>query len=749
MHAWQWFALICALCWACQTEPPAPDPERPVEVPALPERILFAAPDGAGDACSQGERCTITRAKELAASLSAAADGDVAIELAAGTYRLTEPLRFGPADSGKHGYSVIWRASPNARPVLSGAIRITAWTLIDPEQHLWRAELPPDTRSRQLYVNGERAPIAQAEPPVALEGGADGYSAADETYATWRNPSALEFVYPGGAGDWTEPRCRVAAISGKHITMAQPCWKNLIDRPLLLPPAYELVSLSPSTAPARIENAFELLQPGQWYLDEAETALYYRSDGRSSLDELDIELPVLEQLVVGEGRLDEPVHDLLFQGLDFAYATWNAPSSGLGFAELQANLLFTQGIDEPPQGTCELSRPRGSCPFGAVTRAPGNISWHAARRVRFVRDRFEHLGAAALVFEYGSQFNVIEGNVLHDISGNGIVLGDTNDPHPSDVGADERELLTHNTIANNLISDVGAEYRGAVAILLFFTQHSAIRHNEIHDVPYTAISSGVLAGHADVPDAPDTTTNINGDNEISSNLIYRYLTIMNDGGAIYLEGHQHETVRGRDGRIDSDASYAHGLMVSGNVVYDQTGSGNAFYDDIGSQWITWSGNVQWHGPAANGGCVPIGHIKFIDNYYSDVLRNFGCGEPVDTRYERNTEIPSQPRARDLPRDIVSGAGLEPDFQDLLAEEPPRVAYAKPAYGRAASDTAVLITGRGFTADAAVAWGEMPALRVERWSSNFVVATAPAGAELSRLRVTTARGSAEAASLPTH
>ncbi len=59
---------------------------------------------------------------------------------------------------------------------------------------------------------------------------------------SWRNPSDIEFGYPGGAGywsletggqgAWTEPRCPVASISGTTITMAQPCWNNSNDRVL-------------------------------------------------------------------------------------------------------------------------------------------------------------------------------------------------------------------------------------------------------------------------------------------------------------------------------------------------------------------------------------------------------------------------------------------------------------------------------------------------------------------------------------
>ena len=527
----------------------AAEPESsPIQAPSA----FYAEPDGDGDECSEAVPCSILVAKRKVQQLPRDSDADVTVELADGVYRLTEALHFAASDSGTNGHKVIWRARVGAHPLWSGAIRISDWTLHDAEKNIWKAEVPRDARTRQLYLDGTRLPVAQGVPPVALRGnGSGGYDAGDETYSKWRNPDQLEFVYPEGSGDWTEPRCRVGSVDGTRLTMSQPCWNNATNRPTsLLPeppkveggrarlaePAVELPSLNPADIPARIENAYELMQVGQWYLDIRQSALFLRVPPSVELSAADVELPVLEQLVVGEGSLDEPVHDLEFQGIEFAYATWNAPSTPVGFAEIQANLTVTGAVGAPPQGTCSFSMPAGTCPYGAYSRQPGNVMWHAAKRVAFVGNRFQHLGAAGIVFEYGSQGNRIEGNLFQDISGIGVMLGDSNDPHPSDVGADEREINTDNLIANNLISDIGAEYHGAVGIMLFSTQQTVVRNNEIHDVPYTGISSGAVAGHADVPSSPDTTTNVNARNQISHNVIYRYLATLSDGGAIYLEG---------------------------------------------------------------------------------------------------------------------------------------------------------------------------------------------------------------------
>ena len=81
---------------------------------------LYASPTGTGTACSAAAPCSITQAQSSVRSMTAAMSGDIVVQLAGGTYRLSAPLVFTAADSGTNGHTVIWQAAPGAD---AGAVR--------------------------------------------------------------------------------------------------------------------------------------------------------------------------------------------------------------------------------------------------------------------------------------------------------------------------------------------------------------------------------------------------------------------------------------------------------------------------------------------------------------------------------------------------------------------------------------------------------------------------------------------------
>jgi hypothetical protein len=748
---------------------------------ADPVASVYAAPDGSGHRCSSAAPCSITTAQQAVRHTRAGHAGAVQVILGDGTYRLAAPLDFDAADSGSPGHPVVWTAARGAHPILSGATRVRDWTPSSPAG-AWSASVPAASASRQLYVDGTEAPVAQATPAQlhfagGWKGSAAGYDLAGDPVAlaffSALTPAQLrqvEFDYPGGNGQWTDSKCRVQSLSGTSLTMDEPCWKDVTDRADFSQASGTLPAMSTSQMPTSIQNARSLLHPGQWFLDQPGHTLYFDPLNGAKPDSLDVELPRLETLVQGAGSLAHPVHDLTFTGLTFSYATWNAPSGPAGFADVQSNLHMTGANN---QGMCSFSNPAGSCPWGLLTEPHANVSFSAADHITLTGNRFAELGGAGLSIAYGSSHNLVQGNEFTDIASTSVLLGCTADPtpvnpdpahfpdypttnpdtpktikdnctpDPSAVAGDTigtNEIATGNTLSDNVIHHVGTDYPSASGITLLYTRHTLVTRNELYDLPYTGITAGVIQGHVDSADHPSNSLNINADNTISHNLIHDYLKVLGDGGGVYMEGHQAPYHYKADGKtIDFDATMAHGLQVIGNVTYNQGPGFASFYDDAGSEWIHYVGNVQFHNSGANaqGGCAATGHFLVEGNYFSASAGQYICADAVDSHVGSNTSIPASPGPNDIQLAALRNAGVdasERGFADATDVEADYVSPPQATYSKGTTTMRVLIGGAGFVQGTPVYFSGHAAPKVQVLSPGFLIASLPPGADTSQVSV---------------
>lgn len=706
--------------------------------------LIHAAPDGSGAACTVAAPCALSEAQDVARSAARHMAGDVDVRLAGGTYRLSAPLAFTPADSGRDGHVVSYQAEPGATPVLSGARQITGWSRADAATNLWSAPVPASLDTRQLYVDGARAQVAQATSPVRLTRTADdtGFTAADDSMAAWRNPSDIEFVFTGEAGAWEETRCRVASIHGETVTMRQPCWDNSIYHSTHLSghPSGTFSPLPSNAVPTLVENAFELLTtPGQWYLDATAHRLYYMPLPGQSMASADVEAPVLQTLVRGDGTPSAPVADLSFSGITFAYQTWLAPSGDDGYSDMQSGHTLTGTDAWERQGVCEYSDPRGSCPYAAWTQQPAAVSLTGADHVTFQGDTFTHLGAAGLYLGDGARHDVVEGDDFTDISGSGIEIGNVTDPLPADVHAGEDEITEDDTVADNWIHGIGVEYHDGTGVYVGYARGVTVTHNQLDDLSWDGIDIG-FGGWTTNSYYPFAETNVNQDNVVSDNLIYDFHQVLSDGGGIYSNGRQ-------------GTGWSHGLTETGNVVYGMVNGGQVYYTDQGSAWVTIKGNADWNvnGPSF-GGCAPLGHLRFDDNYYTTSFdpTASGCAPaPVDVSATGDQQISGlTPTPGSVPDSLLAGAGPRAAYRSPLAAAGPSVTGFSGQDTITSAVTRVLVTGSGFTPESTVDFGTgtgaaasaTAATAVDVLSPGFLVATVPAGVLLDRVTVTTAAGS---------
>jgi hypothetical protein len=518
-----------------------PAPEGPaVDTQLCPAAVdVFAAPDGSGDACTCTAPCALPAARDRARALAPTLARDLVVQLADGTYTLDQTLVIGGADSGQGGHAIVYRAAPGAVPVISGGMRVTGFKVSGNHQV---ASVPAGTRSRQLFVNERRATRARGpSDPAGYTKQAQGFALGDPTLASWPDRLGLEVV---GTKAWKSFRCGVSAVSAAGLTLVEPCWSSS--------QAQTNVTLD---SVGWLENARELLdEPGEFFLDEAADTLSYYPLPGEDIASAEVVLPVLEELVRIEGTPEAPVHDLVFDGLTFAHATWLAPSGSDGYASLQAGVT-----------------PRG--PDGKHEKPLSHVTLHAAQKVRFTDCRFTHLGGVALALEVGSRDNTVERCRFDDISGSAVFVGDvthTEDHHPSDPAT----VVRDNTVRGCYITRTSVEYFDMVALFAGYTSHTTFARNEIFDVPYTGISLGWGWGSVDPGGSGGyTTPSTSQNNVVEQNLISHHMRGLRDGGGIYVLGAQP------------------GSKMSGNVVADQGAPYGNLYLDNGSSGWTVSNNL--------------------------------------------------------------------------------------------------------------------------------------------------------------
>ncbi|MFJ9894439.1 fibronectin type III domain-containing protein [Streptomyces sp. NPDC091280] len=601
---------------------------------------------------------TLRRAQDLVRARAPRLTADLTVHLAPGTYRQTTPLVLDARDSGTGGHRVVWQGDGGA--VISGGRQVTGWRRVPGRPGLWSAPAPQGlTDTRQLYVDGVRAQRARGAVPVQLTQTATGYTASSDTLAHWKHPSDAEFVYTSGEalwnierdglGQWTEPRCRIAAAQGTTITMVQPCWDNSnkrVEFPDIPGRTVGMVGPGKLTDGGRatyIENAYELLdQPGEWYLDRTAHTVYYLPREGERLAHADVEAAAGEKLVEGRGTAAAPVHDIAFRGLRFSYATWLTPSRPEGFSEIQAGYTVTGAQGWATQGLCQYVE-GGTCPFASWTKMPGNVSFAYGQRIEFADDVFAHLGAAGLDLGTGTKDSTVDGSVFTDISGNGLEIG----------GVDGQTPASGVQVTDNHLYGLPREYHGGVAVLNGYTQHDTIAHNQIDHVGYSAISLG-WGGWPDKIGDP-ATPNPSHDNAVRDNLVFDYMQMLDDGGGIYTQGL-------------TGTSMTDGEKVTGNVIHDQWGLGKNVYTDNGCTYETVEGNVLYHAAYAN---VASRHTDYRDDLGNNdptlVKGNWweegtADGDNKGLVTSGNTIMAG---LSDVPSDVLENAGLEAPYRGLL------------------------------------------------------------------------------------
>jgi len=681
---------------------------------------VYVSPNGTGTACSSSAPCSITQAQSSARAAVAANQGDVVVELADGIYRVQAPLIFTAADSGTSGHPVVWQAASGAHPVISGAQPITGWTISDSAKKIWKATAPSSFVTRQLYVDGKIATRARSSSinrnDMNLQ--TNGWSFTSSSLSFLNNLQQPARADLHAIGSWTDRYSPIQSVSSGTVTMVQPAWEgNTWGWDVIKCPSGGMCNGPYRSGPMYVENDYSLLdQPGEWYQDTTAGALYYIPLSGQDMGTADVELPQVQLLLAVGGACPggtptggadcvapaggsattavpyaapaggdpyaQPAHDLTFSGLTFSHTSWLEPNSSSGYNDQQTGGYLVGPRSDYPGGgqspAFESTRPHWS-------QMPGAVQVSNASNISFTGDRFVALGSVGL--GVGNDANAhatgvglgangisVVGCVFSQIAGGGILIGGVRAwaHHPcgdkacasSDAGS---KLINQNiTIKDNLVHDIGIDYRDFAGIMFTYTTSVTVSHNEVYNVPYSGINSGYGWGTNDEGGNADYKTRNTGNlysyqptytspttgknNTISANYVHLAMLQMNDGGCHYNLGFQHGTV------VTENYCEGKGSGLSGTFWGEYNDEGSAYITETKNVYANFGSYVTANANASNN----TGHITFTNNWGSSASPGLGgSGNTVSG----NIQISGDTFPADA-QTVVSAAGLESAYANL-------------------------------------------------------------------------------------
>ena len=450
---------------------------------------------------------------------------DVVVQIQTGDYYLDEPLRFGPEDGGSATQRVTYRGSGQGRVLIHSGQAVSGWQPTSDNPNIYQAPLA-DARFRQLYADGQRT-IRARYPNQGKYLESTGWDYEDRQLIIMGKHPILAVGSPAEAGpnlemlllqSWAESYLRVQEISTyglsfhkySRVSFAKDEAEILFNRPYPMhEPAHRLY----------FENARALLDVEQeWYHDETGGILYYQPAAGVDMRDVQVTYPTLDTLLIVQGTPNQPVTNLRFENLSFQYSNWTYASEH-GYLNGQAGQHNHRAEPNNDQ---------------YVYRPPAAVYVANADRVAFVRNEFRNLGSTGLDLHYGTRRCAVVGNTFSDIAGSGVALAKfTQDPsveyHLPYNPSDTTEICYYDTLANNLIERVAADYFGCAGIAAGYPNGAQITHNTIRNLPYSGISVGY--GWTD-------QLNAMADNFIAYNDVSDVVKLLNDGAAIYTLSYQ-------------------------------------------------------------------------------------------------------------------------------------------------------------------------------------------------------------------
>jgi hypothetical protein len=601
----------------------------------LSATVIYVSPagsDASGDGSAAAPFASPARAVAAARALPRPWLADVTVELAAGTYALTETLRLGPDEGGQSGFRLVFTsadasaaaaaaavaaavaatagaaagpslpATAAATAVLDGGARLgPTWAVVDAARNIFSARLPGGAAAaaRQAWVGGDR--VNESYVGNASVYGAQLLSARDSVVTPWgyltnssrlvaaaRHPRQLaadcELLFRMVGSQWVEERVRVASWEllpdgvTLNISLVQPAFYMLRHKLYVGDFPSHAINLHAALdgsagAPGEGEGEGEGV-PGSGFASVSGD-FYYRARAADDMGALDVWVGAVDgPLVSLQGdRAAEPaaatVNDVAFVGITFTRGAWFAPSGAAGYIPDQSGIIYT-AADAP-------SMP--AMGHALLGRVPGTLELKAARGVTVEGCVFRNSAASGVTADEGSQRVSVARSFFYDLGCHAVRFGQVDDWNGTDATRFNKDFV----FDDNVVFGVAAELRDCSGVMGGYTRNTTISRNSLLNMSWAGVTVGWGWGQH------EGALETHGANRIVDNSVTYVNLLTADGGPIYVMGPQ---------RADGVWS-----EMARNFVGHALHHAALLYHDEGSGWWHTHDNVVNQSAAD---CVPNG-----------------------------------------------------------------------------------------------------------------------------------------------
>jgi hypothetical protein len=399
----------------------------------------------------------------------------VKVYLMSEIYYLKQALVFTEEDSREGKGPLIFTGIQYLYPEIKGSRRLKL-QFRPFRDGILQATLPVDLPTfDQLFMDGELQVLARypnyRQEDMPLHGTAANALSA-ERIRGWKDPVG-GYIHALHTSEWGGMHYLITGKATDSTLTMEGGWQN--NRPSAMHKNYRYV-----------ENIFEELDTtGEWYADHKRHLLFYKpAKWIKSIKKVEIEVPVLENLITIRGKPGQPVKSIQFIGLRFQHTLRT-------FMKNREPLLRSDW-------TIDRS---GAILFDRTAQCMIYNCW------------FTNLGGNGLFFSNYNQWANVTTCTIADIGGSAVcfvgnpaavrspafryeqfVPYDQMDKTPGPIGDD---FPYHCSVIDNHIHDIGLVEKHVAGIQISMAQEINIRNNTIVNTPRAGINigDGTWGGH--------------------------------------------------------------------------------------------------------------------------------------------------------------------------------------------------------------------------------------------------------------